>query len=140
MPAILQLLCGWYGLPTDTTIEVLLCSLEEIQRLNLEHMGRDEATDVLSFPSGMPQIEGAPYVLGSICYCPEKLEAYQETENDILAHAMLHLMGFDHDTDPQGWDTQEALQTAYLVEQGITVQTRRELVQKLPSTEVDQIY
>jgi probable rRNA maturation factor len=68
---------------------------EEIRRLKSEHLGIDEATDVLSFPLDGRDVEldGVPRALGDVVLCPQVVgEAWREP----LVHGLLHLLGHDH--------------------------------------------
>ena len=67
----------------------------EMRALKLEHLGIDEATDVLSFPiDGRDQLpEGVPRQLGDVVLCPQVVgEAWRAP----LVHGLLHLLGYDH--------------------------------------------
>ena len=74
----------------------------ELRRLNLQFLGKDHATDVLSFPSGE---QGGD--LGEIAISAERAagQARQfghpvEQEIAILMlHGLLHLLGMDHARD-----------------------------------------
>jgi len=68
---------------------------EEIRALKREHLGIDEATDVLSFPiDGLdPLPEGLPRQLGDVVLCPEVVG---EDWRPPLVHGLLHLLGYDH--------------------------------------------
>jgi probable rRNA maturation factor len=73
---------------------VILVSSDEIRRLNGDHRGRDEPTDVLSFPVDEREPAG-PRELGDVVICPEHA-------NDLVraaVHGTLHLVGYDHDRD-----------------------------------------
>ena len=68
---------------------------DEIRTLKSEHLGIDEATDVLSFPiDGRQDVpDGVPRALGDIVLCPQVVgEAWREP----LVHGLLHLLGYDH--------------------------------------------
>jgi probable rRNA maturation factor len=68
---------------------------EESRALKQEHLGIDEATDVLSFPlDGRDELpEGEPRALGDVVLCPEVVgEGWREP----LVHGLLHLLGYDH--------------------------------------------
>ncbi len=68
---------------------------QEIRALKAEHLGIDEATDVLSFPiDGLDTVpEGVPRALGDIVLCPQVVgDAWREP----LVHGLLHLLGHDH--------------------------------------------
>ena len=67
----------------------------EIRSLKREHLGVDEATDVLSFPiDGRESLPGGvPRQLGDAILCPQVVgEAWRAP----LVHAVLHLVGYDH--------------------------------------------
>jgi probable rRNA maturation factor len=68
---------------------------EEIRDLKREHLGIDEATDVLSFPiDGREELpEGVPRALGDVVLCPEVVG---DEWRWPLAHGLLHLLGYDH--------------------------------------------
>ena len=60
-----------------------------------DHLGIDEATDVLSFPiDGRDDLpEGVPRQLGDAVVCPQVVgDAWRRP----LVHGVLHLLGYDH--------------------------------------------
>jgi probable rRNA maturation factor len=68
---------------------------DEIRQLKREHLGIDEATDVLSFPiDGTAQLpDGLPRQLGDVVVCPQVVG---EEWRRPLVHGLLHLLGHDH--------------------------------------------
>jgi len=68
---------------------------EEMRALKRDHLGIDEATDVLSFPiDGRDEVpEGLPRQLGDAVLCPEVVG---EEWRRPLVHGLLHLLGYDH--------------------------------------------
>jgi probable rRNA maturation factor len=70
---------------------------QRIAKLNREHRGMNTATDVLSFPvDGAEQIdERLPRELGDVVICAERCRDVREA----IVHGVLHLVGFDHETD-----------------------------------------
>jgi probable rRNA maturation factor len=68
---------------------------EESRALKAEHLGVDEATDVLSFPidgrEALP--EGEPRALGDLVLCPRVVG---DEWRWPLVHGLLHLLGYEH--------------------------------------------
>ena len=68
---------------------------EESRTLKQEHLGIDEATDVLSFPlDGREELPaGLPRALGDLVICPQVVgDAWRQP----LVHGLLHLLGYEH--------------------------------------------
>jgi probable rRNA maturation factor len=80
---------------TDGHLAVELVSEQRIRELNREHRGKDEPTDVLSFPIDEDQPVAGPRELGDVVICPEHTEDVVEA----VVHGVLHLCGYDHETD-----------------------------------------
>jgi probable rRNA maturation factor len=78
----------------------------ELQSLNRTFLGKDYATDVLSFPSVSSFRNGTGY-LGDIAISLRRAKAQarelgHSTEEEIrllMLHGVLHLKGLDHDAD-----------------------------------------
>lgn len=103
----------------------------DIQPLNLQWRRKDAPTNVLSFPthSGssrrqMPTEMSEPLGDVMLAYgtCAREAEAAGITLADHLAHlvthGVLHILGFDHDTDSAARDM-EAIESRVLVASGI---------------------
>jgi probable rRNA maturation factor len=80
---------------SDGHLSVELVGEERIKELNRDHRGKDEPTDVLSFPiDGTGEVAG-PRELGDVVICP----AHTADVVEATVHGVLHLCGFDHESD-----------------------------------------
>ena len=79
----------------DAELGIAFVEPAEIQALKAEHLGIDEATDVLSFPiDGLDVLpDGVPRALGDVVICPQVVGAEWQWP---LVHGLLHLLGFEH--------------------------------------------
>jgi probable rRNA maturation factor len=79
----------------DGELGLAFVAPEEIRALKREHLGIDEATDVLSFPiDGAGTVgEGVPRLIGDVVLCPQVVGEAWRTP---LVHGLLHLLGYDH--------------------------------------------
>ena len=83
-------------------ITIRLVDADEGQELNHEYRGKDYATNVLSFP-----YTPAPDLAGDLVLCVSvvKREAIEQGKAvdahfaHLVVHGMLHLQGFDHETE-----------------------------------------
>jgi probable rRNA maturation factor len=76
-------------------LAVELVGEQRMRALNREHRGRDRPTDVLSFPVDAAGPPAGPRELGDVVICPEHTEDLREA----VVHGVLHLCGYDHETD-----------------------------------------
>ena len=83
---------------------------DEMKDLKREHLGIDEATDVLSFPlDGRDELPaGVPRALGDVVLCPQVVG---EEWRAPLVHGLLHLLGYDHGDDMEARERAHALGT-----------------------------
>jgi probable rRNA maturation factor len=79
----------------DGHLSIGFVSSPEIQSLNASQRGRDEPTDVLSFPIDGPGEVAGPRELGDVVICAELTDDLLEA----VVHGVLHLCGYDHETD-----------------------------------------
>ena len=98
-------------MPASVTpeISVTLSGDERVRQLNREWRGKDRPTNILSFPapSGMPLPAGEPRPLGDLVLAGPVVRAEARAAGVPLAehlawlviHGMLHLLGYDHQTD-----------------------------------------
>jgi probable rRNA maturation factor len=79
----------------DGELGLAFVEADEMRALKRDHLGIDEATDVLSFPiDGKDDLpEGVPRALGDIVLCPQVVG---DEWRRPLVHGLLHLLGYDH--------------------------------------------
>ncbi len=79
----------------DGELGLAFAGAEEMRELKRDHLGIDEATDVLSFPiDGREELaEGMPRALGDVVLCPQVVGEEWRTP---LVHGLLHLLGYEH--------------------------------------------
>lgn len=124
--------------PYEAEISLLLTSDEEIHRLNFQYRGIDSPTDVLSFPQlsyekpadfkAAEEHEAECFnpdtgelFLGDIIISMDKVKeqaecyghGYRREFAFLVAHSMLHLLGYDHMTEEDAADM-EARQSGVL--------------------------
>jgi probable rRNA maturation factor len=119
---------------TPATIEVAirLTGDSDVQRLNRDHRGKDTPTNVLSFPmfdpddidtlptSAMPEILLGDIVLArGVCdrEASEKQISLEAHFVHLVAHAMLHLLGYDHLEEGEA-EAMEAMERLALADLG----------------------
>ncbi|STX28781.1 metal-dependent hydrolase [Legionella beliardensis] len=90
----------------------------EIAELNKTYRKKDKPTNVLAFPSNLPDEIKIEYpLLGDIIICPNVLEKESQEQAialdahwaHIVIHGVLHLLGYDHikEKDAQKMQTME---------------------------------
>ena len=79
----------------DGHLAVELVGAERIRDLNAAHRGQDRSTDVLAFPVDEAGPTPGPRELGDVAICPEHCTDVTEA----AVHGVLHLCGYDHETD-----------------------------------------
>jgi probable rRNA maturation factor len=80
---------------SDGELGISFVGPDEIRALKREHLGIDEATDVLSFPLDGRDVvpEGTPRALGDVVLCPQVVGSSWQMP---LVHGLLHLLGYEH--------------------------------------------
>ncbi|MBT3071702.1 rRNA maturation RNase YbeY [Rhodomicrobium sp. Az07] len=116
--------------PDDTCVSVALMSGEQVRSLNKMFRGKDADTNVLSFPSGeavrAARFDDEPAFLGDVALSYDAVvgeaQAQAKTPLDhsahLVAHGVLHLVGFDHEADADA-DAMEAAERVVLARFGI---------------------
>lgn len=105
------------------TAALLLADDGAVRDLNARFRGKDAPTNVLSFPSG----ETAPGFLGDIALgyetcareAREKGVALADHAAHLIAHGLLHLVGYDHMEDGEA-ELMERLETEILAALGVS--------------------
>ena len=113
----------------DCEIGIACVDNDESHKLNLEYRQKDKPTNVLSFPSDVPEevlamLDALP--IGDLVICiPVVLqEAIDQNKTPIehfthmLVHGTLHLMGYDHETSDEDAEEMEALEIEILAKLG----------------------
>ncbi|MEM7241980.1 MAG: rRNA maturation RNase YbeY [Pseudomonadota bacterium] len=124
-----------HAISSDLEISILACDDARIAELNTEFRGKATPTNVLSWPSSQIELSdsGTPDFqipddgqLGDIAIAYETCarEALEQGKEfaahvtHLLLHAILHLFGYDHETDAQA-HVMESLETRLLAKMGI---------------------
>jgi probable rRNA maturation factor len=106
-------------------LAIVLADDSAVRAFNKQWRGRDEPTNVLSFPAAAHAQAGVPF-LGDIVIAFEtaKREAAAEGKPfdhhlaHLVVHGYLHLLGHDHATEREG-DAMERLEVEILAQLGI---------------------
>jgi len=113
----------------EADLAIRLVDAREGRALNRHYRGKDQATNVLSFPAELP--EGLPEgvhmpLLGDIVLCAPVVAREAREQGKPLAahyahltvHGVLHLLGWDHE-DEKDAEGMEALERGILAGLGI---------------------
>ncbi|TKI69854.1 rRNA maturation RNase YbeY [Sulfurimonas crateris] len=88
---------------TNKEIELIITDSKEMREINKEHRNIDKDTDVLSFPYQEMPLSPLGSIVVSSSYLEKNSKEFGHSINDELAllfiHGMLHLLGYDHETD-----------------------------------------
>nr|WP_314768636.1 rRNA maturation RNase YbeY [uncultured Actinomyces sp.] len=99
---------------SDAEVNIIFIEPEPMEDLHIRWLDLPGPTDVMSFPMdelrpGTADHPTPPGMLGDICICPQ-VAARQAAESGhsaaeemllLATHGMLHLLGYDHATDPE---------------------------------------
>ena len=117
------------GTQSDCEMGIACVDNTESHKLNLEYRQKDKPTNVLSFPSEIPEevlpmLDALP--IGDLVICipvvlQESIEQQKtpiEHFTHMLVHGTLHLMGYDHETSDDDAEEMEALEIEILKKLG----------------------
>jgi probable rRNA maturation factor len=94
------------GVSADADLSLAIAGDAQLKKLNRQFRDEDHATDVLSFPSGVQDIESGRRYFGDVIISLPRARAQAkaaghplQAELQLLAvHGVLHLLGYDHAT------------------------------------------
>lgn len=114
---VVKIVASTAKLPANTEVSIMVVDNNYIQELNFIYRGQNNPTDVLSFAMNElvdeePDFDfsGEVNVLGDIVVSLEKAQeqcqvyghSLERELGFLIAHGMLHLLGYDHETEPEG--------------------------------------
>ena len=90
-----------------TGVSIVLAGDASLRQLNRDFRGKDQRTDVLSFPSGVPELPDGTRPLGEIVISVAQAARQADAAGHSLTselrllviHGYLHLLGYDHEVD-----------------------------------------
>lgn len=118
-----EFLSEWLNIaPENLTVRVV--DARESQSLNNQYRGKQAPTNVLSFPSQLPEFVEPDY-LGDLVICAEVVNREAQEQNKaadahwahMLIHGVLHLLGYDHIKDEEA-AAMEALESKIVIAMG----------------------
>lgn len=91
---------------SDCTVAIKIIDENEMLELNQAYRNKPKSTNVLSFPSQLPEPVRGNFI-GDIAICAPVVENEALSQNKsfeahlahLVVHGVLHLLGFDHETD-----------------------------------------
>jgi probable rRNA maturation factor len=91
----------------DSSLTVAFVRDRRIRELNRNFRGKDQATDVLSFPAGDAGASVATDYLGDVVIstdtaarqAKEAGHSFDREVSELVIHGVFHLCGYDHETD-----------------------------------------
>jgi probable rRNA maturation factor len=91
---------------SEQSATIVFVADETIKKLNRKFRGKNSATDVLSFPSAAEAFEDQKH-LGEVVISVQRAAAqargnglsFSNEVKQLILHGLLHLSGYDHETD-----------------------------------------
>ena len=119
----IEKLSDWLSITPDR-LTIRVVDAEESRQLNKQYRGKDAPTNVLSFPSQLPEFIEPDY-LGDLVICASVVDIEAKQQNKtaeahwahMLVHGVLHLSGYDHIKDAEA-EEMEALETKIMIAMG----------------------
>ncbi|MGQ8365641.1 rRNA maturation RNase YbeY [Glaciecola sp. 1036] len=113
------------GLQDDVSAVIRITGREEAQSLNDQYRGKNYPTNVLSFPSDLPDFVESEHI-GDLVICLDVVveESKQQNKNllhhfvHLCVHGILHLLGYDH-IENEDAEEMESLEVKILAQLGI---------------------
>lgn len=113
------------GVDDGTALAILVTDDDEVRRMNLQFLGIDEPTDVLSFPDeagDFVQGMSEETLLGDIAIALPTAQRQADAAGHsldaevahLLTHGILHLRGYDHVTNAEDETRMRAREEHYL--------------------------
>ncbi len=98
-----------------TNLSIALVGQSRVRELNKRYRGKNQVTDVLSFPDG-------EIGLGEIVVCPSEVKrsarrfdlTFEKELARVLIHGILHLLGYGHEKSGAAAKKMEEKQNYYL--------------------------
>jgi probable rRNA maturation factor len=108
----------------DAEVSLYIVDEKESQELNTQYRGKENPTNILSFPADIPEEVGVP-LLGDLVICAPVVEREAKEQQKsldahwahMLIHGSLHLLGYDHIEDEDA-EQMENLETSIIVNLG----------------------
>ena len=123
------------GFAAEAEVSITLVDDDEMASWNSRALGKVGPTDVLSFPveslrpGEVPAVvpDGPPLLIGDVVIAPDYVrrqagEQGSDADDEIalmVAHGVLHLLGYDHQNDPEA-EVMEAREREILAAVGRT--------------------
>lgn len=107
---IFHLVWELIDIPQNGILNIALLSDDQIQALNRDHRGIDSTTDVLSFhysddfSDTLPDDTAGEIILSESRIISQALEHGHTSQKEceiLVLHSILHIIGFDHETDEE---------------------------------------
>jgi probable rRNA maturation factor len=124
----------WIDHYSTFEISVRLTDDEAVRQLNAQYRGKDKPTNVLSFPMVQPDLldtvsmnsDDGEVLLGDIVLAhgvcaaeaTERAIPVEAHAQHLIVHGTLHLLGFDHERDPEA-EVMEEMERAALTSLGL---------------------